>query len=115
MSDKIKLGLAVLALMVGIGAFYYFLDLSTFLRVFILLASGGVALVISLKTTLGRETWDFILESRAEVRKVVWPTRTETVQSTLVVMAMVVVMAILMWFLDAVLLWTVRLLTGPGS
>jgi preprotein translocase subunit SecE len=101
--------------MTGIGAFYYFSELSTFVRVLGLLAAGGASVAIVFKTALGRETWDFVLEARGEVRKVVWPTRAETVQSTLVVMGMVVVMAILMWFLDAVLLWTVRLLTGPGG
>jgi preprotein translocase subunit SecE len=115
MSDKLKLWLAVLVLSAGIGAFYYFSDLSAFIRVLGVLVAGGVAVAIALKTTIGREAWDFVLEARGEVRKVVWPTRTETIQSTLVVMGMVVVMAVLMWFLDAVLLWAVRLLTGPGG
>ncbi|CAK0781182.1 Protein translocase subunit SecE [Gammaproteobacteria bacterium] len=115
MPDKLKLGLAVLVLMTGIGAFYYFSDLSTFVRVFGLLVAGGASVAIALQTASGREGWDFVLESRGEVRKVVWPTRAETVQATLVVMGMVVVMAILMWFLDALLLWAVRLLTGPGG
>jgi len=112
MPDKFKLGLAVLSLMMGIGFFYYFSDISTFFRVLGLLVAGGVALAIALKTVPGQESLDFIMDSRVEVRKVVWPTRAETMQSTLVVMGMVVVMAILMWFLDAVLMWVVRMLTG---
>jgi preprotein translocase subunit SecE len=115
MPDNLKLGLAVLVAMIGIGAFYYFSDISTFIRVLILLVSGGAAIAIALRTEAGQDTWGFVQESRGEVRKVVWPTRAETIQSTLVVMGMVVVMAILMWFLDAVLLWAVRLLTGPEN
>ena len=113
MSDKLKLGLAVLVLAAGIGAFYYFSELSAFVRVLGVLVAGGVAVAVALQTETGRGVRDFVLESRGEVRKVVWPTRAETVQATLVVMGMVVVMAILMWFLDAVLLWAVRLLTEP--
>ncbi|CAK0767561.1 Protein translocase subunit SecE [Gammaproteobacteria bacterium] len=115
MPDKLKLGLAILVMIVGIGVFYYFSGFSIFIRVAIILISGGVSVFILLKTAIGRESRDFILESRGEVRKVVWPTRAETFQSTLVVMGMVVVMAVLMWFLDAVLLWLVRLLTGTES
>ncbi len=115
MSDKVKLGLAVLVLAAGIGAFYYFSDSSTFLRVLGVLVAGGASIAIAMQTSAGRETWTFVLEARGEVRKVVWPTRAETVQATLVVMGMVVVMAILMWILDALLLWAVRLLTGTGG
>ncbi|CAK0776600.1 Protein translocase subunit SecE [Gammaproteobacteria bacterium] len=115
MSDQLKLGLAVLVLTAGIGAFYYFSDLSTFIRIFALLVAGGATVAIVLQTVAGREAWDFVLESRGEVRKVVWPTRAETVQATLVVVGMVVVMALLMWFLDALLLWAVRLLTSSGG
>jgi len=115
MSDKLKLGLAVLVLITGIGAFYYFSDLSTFVRIFVLFVAGGATVAIALQTVAGKAAWDFILESRGEVRKVIWPTRAETVQATLVVMGMVVIMAVLMWFLDALLLWAVRLLTGSGS
>ena len=115
MSDKLKLGLAVLVLVGGIAAFYYFSELSTFVRVFGLLVVGGVTVAIALQTAPGHEAWDFIQDSRNEVRKVVWPTRKETIQATAVVMSMVVVMAILLWFLDALLLWAVRLFTGDRS
>jgi preprotein translocase subunit SecE len=111
----VKLGAAILLVVVGIGAFYYFSDTSAFVRTLGLLLAGGVAVAISLQTDPGRETRDFVLEARAEVRKVVWPTRAETVKSSLVVMGMVVVMAILMWVLDATLMWIVRFLTGSES
>ncbi len=115
MSDKLKLGLAVLVLVTGIAAFYYFADHSAFLRVLAVLAAGGVAVAIAMQTEAGQGVWGFILESRGEVRKVVWPSRSETVQATLVVIGMVVVVAVLMWLLDALLLWAVRQLTSPGG
>ena len=115
MSDKIKLWIAFLVLITGIGAFYYFSEISNFIRFFIFLITAAISVFIILKTEMGKDIWNFILDAKTEVRKVVWPTRNETIQSTLVVMAMVVVMAILMWLLDASLLWLVRLFTGAES
>ena len=47
-----------------------------------------------------------------ELRKVVWPTRQETIQTTLIVVAMVVVAALILWGLDKVFFWLVAWLTG---
>ena len=77
-----------------------------------LLIAAGVAVAVALKTELGAETLEFVRGSRSELRKVVWPTRAETIQTTLIVIAMVVVMGLLLWLLDVLLLWLVRLLTG---
>jgi preprotein translocase subunit SecE len=67
---------------------------------------------IALKTERGAEILEFLRGSRSELRKVVWPTRAETTQTTLIVIAMVVIMGILLWLLDVLLLWLVRLITG---
>jgi preprotein translocase subunit SecE len=64
---------------------------------------------------LGRTTWAFIGNTRTEVRKVVWPTRAETVQTTLAVLFVVVLMGVVLWLMDMVLLWAIRLLTGQGG
>ena len=58
--------------------------------------------------------WSFIQEARIEVRKVVWPTRAETIQSTLAVLGMVVVMGLILWAIDSGLLRLVLWLTGYG-
>lgn len=115
MADKIKLLVAVLLISASIGAFYYYGDHSLLIRVIVILVAMGVATAISLQTAVGQKTLGFMRDSQVEVRKVVWPTRKETVQTTLVVMAMVVVIAIFIWLLDMMLLWAVRLLTGQGG
>lgn len=114
-SDNLKLSAAALILVFGIGAFYHFSDIASVLRLLIILVAAAAALATALQTGPGREAWGFVADSRGEIRKIVWPTQTETVQATAVVMGMVVVMALLLWFLDALLLWAVRFLTGPGT
>jgi len=110
--DTAKLALAVLLLAGGIGAFYYFEEHSLLLRVLGLLAVVGVAVAIAMQTLVGRNVWGFATDSRAEVRKVVWPTRQETLQMTLVVFAMVLVMGIILWLVDMMLMNIVRAVTG---
>jgi preprotein translocase subunit SecE len=63
-------------------------------------------------TTLGQRFWSFAQASRAELRKVVWPTREETVRTTLIVMAMVMVAGLFLWGIDTLLLWAVAFLTA---
>ena len=63
-------------------------------------------------TALGRRFWAFAQASRAELRKVVWPTREETVRTTLIVMAMVIVAGLFLWGIDTLLLWAVAFLTA---
>ena len=68
-------------------------------------------LVIS-QTSKGLQLWSFIKGARIELRKVVWPTRQETIQTTLVVVAMVVVAALILWGIDTLFFWLVGWLTG---
>ena len=99
----------------GIAGFYYWSDESLLLRVIGLLVMSAVALFVAVQTHKGRATWDFVRESHTEVRKVVWPTRRETTQTTLIVIAMVGLVAIIMWILDGLLAWLVKLLLGTGT
>lgn len=99
----------------GIAGFYYWSDESLLLRVIGLLVLGAVALFVAVQTQKGRTTWDFVREAHTEVRKVVWPTRKETTQTTLIVIAMVGLVAIIMWILDGFLAWLVKLLLGTGT
>ncbi|MBK9131386.1 MAG: preprotein translocase subunit SecE [Gammaproteobacteria bacterium] len=116
MGDKIKFLLAALIVAGALGAFYYYgEDTSLLLRVLGLLVAIGVASAVFFQTAAGQHTWAFIGEARTEVRKVVWPTRKETIQTTLVVMGMVLVTAVILWIFDSFLTWLVKLFTGQGG
>lgn len=113
--DTFKLLSAAFILVVALGAFYYFSDHLLLVRVAGLLVVVGIAAGIVLTTELGSNVLEFIQASRAELRKVVWPTRAETLQTTLAVVLMVILMGIFLWLLDMFLFWVVRLLTGQGG
>ena len=111
-ADTYKLLAAGALVLSALVAFYVFANHSLLVRVIGLLAATGVAVAIALKTEVGTETLEFTQGARAELRKVVWPTRAETTQTTLIVIAMVVIMGLLLWLFDVLLLWLVRLITG---
>lgn len=114
--DLVKLVIAALVVIAAVVGFYVFDDQSTPLRVAGLLAATGVAAWIGLQTEPGRRFWNFLQDAQLEVRKVVWPTRQETLQTTLLVIGVVILAALILWGLDAVLGWAVRLLIGgPGG
>ena len=112
--DTLKLGAALLLLAVAVVAFYRFDDQLLVLRVLGLLAVAGISIFIAAQSGIGRNIIGFIGGARTEVRKVVWPTRAETTQTTLAVMLMVILVGIFLWLLDMVLLWAIQMLTGQG-
>ena len=113
--DTFKLASAVLVLLIAVAAFYYFADYMLLVRVIGLLAAVGAAVAIVLTTELGDNVLGFLKDARAELRRVVWPTRQETLQTTLAVILMVIVVGIFLWLFDMLLFWIVRLLTGTGG
>ena len=113
--DIAKLIASVALLLAAIGQFYFFAESLMVYRVLALLALVAIALGVLFTTQLGQILWSFLRDSRAEVRKVVWPTRQETMQTTLLVIAMVVLVGIMLWLMDMFLRWAVLLLTGQGS
>lgn len=113
--DTAKLVGAALLLVAGIYGFYYFAAYSTLLRVIGLLVVAGVAAAVALQTEPGRRLWRFVGDARTEVRKVVWPTRQETMQTTLIVIVMVLILGIILWLFDMVLMSILRFLTGQGG
>lgn len=75
----------------------------------------SVAVIAMLATTAwGVGISAFIVDSKIEVRKIVWPTRDETTRTTLLVFAMVSIVSLVLWLLDTFLFWGVRLLTGQA-
>lgn len=114
-SDVVKQVFSALFIVAGLAAFYYFSDVPLLYRVLGLATVVAVVLGTMLTTQTGRDIWAFFLESKTEVRKVVWPSREETTRTTFLVVAMVVVVGLILWGVDAFLFWAVRLLTGQGG
>jgi preprotein translocase subunit SecE len=115
MVDKIKVVGAVLLVIAGIAAFHYYADKALILRVLAVfggLIAGGL---LFLTTAWGQQFRVYAQESVDETRKVVWPTRKETLQTTAIVFVFVVIMALFLWLVDASLLWVVKKLIGRGE
>ncbi|MBI2313003.1 MAG: preprotein translocase subunit SecE [Betaproteobacteria bacterium] len=115
MTDKVKLGLALLLVVAGIAGFYFLRDSALVIRVASVLAGIGAAVAVTWFTEPGKQFFAFAQESTTETKKVVWPTRKETFQTTGVVFLFVVVMALFLWIVDAGLLLVVQLLMGRSE
>jgi len=113
--DVIKQVLSLILVIAGVGAFYYFSEYPLLYRVLALVVVVILAMLMMLTTDAGQNVWGFMLESKQEVRKVVWPSRTETMQTTVMVLAMVFIVGLILWILDMFLFWAIRLLTGQGG
>ena len=106
------MGFALLLLIAGVAGFYYLRDSAMVLRVISVLAGIILAVVMVWFTPQGRQFYAFSRESSEETRRVVWPSRKETMQTTGIVFAFVLVMAIFLWMVDAGLLLAVKYLMG---
>jgi preprotein translocase subunit SecE len=106
MIDKIKLAIAVVLVGAGIWGYYWLGD-DTALVLRVLAVAAGIAAgaAVAWFSEPGRQFGVFAAESVAEVKKVVWPTRKETMQTTAAVFAFVVAMAIFLWVSDKTLEW----------
>ena len=113
--DTAKLALAVVIVLGGLVAYYYFGDSSTLLRTLGVLLAVALAAVVALTSMQGKALWKFIQGARVELSKVVWPTKDETIQTTLVVLVVAVIGGVLFWTLDFFLLWITTRITGTGS
>jgi preprotein translocase subunit SecE len=113
--ETVKIALAAFLLVGGIVAFYNFEQQSLLIAVVAVLVSAGLAVAVFMWSERGQLLWKFIQGSRVELRKVVWPTRQETLQTTLTVMVFALILALFFWGLDFFLLWITKLLTGQGG
>ncbi len=113
--DAVKLVLAAAVLLGGVVAYYYFDQESMLLRVVGVLVGLALGMVIAFQSMQGRELWRFIQGSRGEIRKVIWPTRQEALQTTLTVFVFVLIMGVFFWLLDMLLLSITRFVTGQGG
>ena len=112
--DTAKLVLAIVLLGGGVVGYHYFSDHALLYRILGVVGLGLAAVAVILTTDIGRSFLSFLGEARVEVRRVIWPTRQETLQATLVVVALVFLVGLILWLLDMALFWAISLLTGQG-
>lgn len=115
MIDKIKLALSLLSLAVGIAGFYLFEDKAMVVRILAVLAGFAASIAIAWTTAQGKQGLGFVNESIAEAKRVVWPTRQETIQTTLAVVVLVFVMAVFLGLVDIGFAYMVQWLMGRGA
>lgn len=110
--DWLKWLIALILLLAGLIGNHYYSEVSAPIRVASWLAVFVVAGLVASRTQKGKWILQFFRDSRMELRKVIWPTREETLQTTVVVAVMVVVLSLILWGLDGVLVWLIGWLTG---
>jgi len=110
--DTAKLALAILVIIAGLGGFYIYAEQSLLVRVVGLLVALSVALGLIYATNVGRSFVLFAQGSKIELKKIVWPTKKETMQTTMIVGIMVLFVGILLWMFDSLLMWGIGQVTG---
>ncbi len=114
-ADKVKLAAAIVIVVAGVAGYYLLADQATWLRWLPVIGSLVLAAVVVAFSRYGSEFRRFVELARIELRKIVWPTRQETLQTTLVVFGFVIVAGLFFWVLDLVLAWATKALTGTGG
>jgi preprotein translocase subunit SecE len=113
-SDKVKAAAAVLLAIGGIVGYYVLSAQPAWQRWLVVAAGIALALAMLAWSQYGKGFWQFVLDSRIELRKVVWPSRQETGMTTLVVFGFVIVAGLFFWLLDLGLAWATKALSGQG-
>ena len=104
--------LVVLLVATAVGGNSYYAEYSLLYRVLGIVVVSVIAAVLAVQTTQGASFWKLAKEARTEIRKVVWPTRQESTQTTFIVVIFVLVTSLILWGLDALLGWLVSLAIG---
>lgn len=110
--DVFKWVVVAVLLLVAIVGNYYFRQYNLALRAFAVVVVVAIAGAVALWTTKGKQTLTFAREARIEMRKVIWPTRQEALQTTLIVAAVTAVMSLILWGLDGILVRLVSFITS---
>ena len=113
--NALKLLFSLLLLVSGIAGFYYFSAESPLYRVLGLLVVVLLSLLVFYSSAPGYRLWLFFRASRLEARKVVWPTKGETIQTTMIVLFIVFLVGLFLWLLDSVLALGFKWLTVMGG
>jgi preprotein translocase subunit SecE len=114
-ADKVKLGAAVVAVAAGVAAYYALGSQASWIRWLSVVAGIAIAAIVLALSRFGRDFSEFVVSSRVELRKIVWPNRNDALVTTGVVFAFVAISAVFFWGLDLVLAWATRALTGQGG
>jgi len=115
MTDKIKLGVAFLLVIAGIAGFYALHESAAIVKLASVLLGVLLAVAVTWTTEPGKRLFMFGKESTAEAKRVVWPTRKETMQTTAIVVMFAVIMALFLWTVDASLMLVVNKLMGRSE
>jgi preprotein translocase subunit SecE len=110
--DVLKWLVVAFVVAVGVVGNQYFSAEPVLYRVIGILVLTAIAGFVAFSTAKGHAFFVLLKEARTEIRKVVWPTRQETTQTTLIVVAVVLVMALMLWGLDTLLGWLISLIVG---
>jgi len=110
--DFLKWSIVLLLLAAAVAGNYIYGEQSVLIRAVAVVVAIAIAGIVAMQTEKGRSAVTFAKESKTEIRKVVWPTRQEAVQTTGIVLVATLIMSILMWGLDSVLFWLVGFITG---
>lgn len=113
--DKLKVGLIFVFIVVGVSGFIYLNESAMVLRVLSILTGFLLAAITARFTVQGQEFYLFCKESSEETKKVVWPSRKETFQTSGVVFAFVIAMALFLWFIDSALMSLVKLMMNQDA
>ena len=113
--NKLKLGLVFVFIVAGVVGFTYLSESAMVVRVLSILIGILLAAIIARFTTQGQEFYVFCKESSEETKKVVWPSRKETLQTSGVVFAFVIAMALFLWLIDAALMSLVKLMMDQDA
>jgi preprotein translocase subunit SecE len=113
--DKVKIIAAVACVVLGLWAYYYFADTALVLRVFMVLGGLIAGAAVAWTSEPGKAFFVFAQEAWQEAGRVSWPTRKETVQTTAVVFAFVVIMALFLFAVDSSIAWVLSMITGRGE
>ncbi len=111
--DLIKWIVATALVVCGIWANWYYSDeINVLIRALALVSVAVFAGFIALQTEKGKRLWETAREARSEIRRVVWPTRQETIQTTAIVILLMILFSLILWGLDSFLSWLVKSIIG---
>ena len=111
-SSKSYLILSIGVLITGMILFYYYSDVRLFYRVVGMISVVIFSAFIAYQSDFGKLVYSYVTDSKVELKKVTWPTKQETTQTTLGVIFIVIIVGILLWLFDMLLGWAIGTLYG---